>query len=261
MYEKLYGSCIGRAIARILAAPCISRAAGAFMDSRASRLLIKPFIKTNNIDLSDVEDTEFKSFNAFFTRRLKSAARPIDPADSALISPCDAFLSVYPIDKSSVFYVKGSPYTVDTLTGGADGFEGGQCLVFRLTPAHYHRYIFPDDGTITAYRYIKGVLHTVRPEALGKLPVFKLNSRAVSLMQCKNLGDVCFIEVGATMVGRIVNIKQAGEFKRGEEKGRFEFGGSTVILLIKKGICVLDNIYGHSEVEVKLGQKIGDRLD
>ena len=41
------------------------------------------------------------------------------------------------------------------------------------------------------------------------------------------------MEVGAMMVGRIVNHDKKQCFK-GEEKGYFEFGGSTVIILLKE---------------------------
>ena len=51
------------------------------------------------------------------------------------------------------------------------------------------------------------------------------------------------------------------EFKKGEEKGHFEFGGSTVIMLINKDIEINEKILENSkkgiETIVKMGQCIG----
>ena len=71
------------------------------------------------------------------------------------------------------------------------------------------------------------------------------------------------MEVGAMMVGRICNNHMEYTFKRGEEKGRFEFGGSTIVLLIEKGKAEIFETYvpdTFTEVPVKLGQKIGVKL-
>jgi len=69
------------------------------------------------------------------------------------------------------------------------------------------------------------------------------------------------MEVGALFVGRIVN-HPLTEFSRGQEKGRFEFGGSTVILLLQKDATVIDeelleNTRSGLESIVRLGQRIG----
>ncbi len=263
MYEKLYRTRVGRGIAAFLARPGFSRAAGWFMDTRASKVLIRPFIQANRIDLSDVADARFDSFNAFFTRRLKPGARPVCEEADALASPCDAYLTVMPVSPESVCVVKGTPYTVETLTRSAAlsrTFDGGWLLIFRLTPAHYHRYAFPDDGKILETKRIPGVFHTVRPEALAALPVFKTNTREYALLETAHFGRMLYMEVGATMVGRIVNDKTEGAFRRGEEKGRFEFGGSTVILITEKGAFEPDARFSaETEVSVQLGEAIGKR--
>ena len=69
------------------------------------------------------------------------------------------------------------------------------------------------------------------------------------------------------MVGRIVN-NHRGEhsFSRGEEKGRFEFGGSTIILLTQKGRVVPDeefltNTAADEETFVKCGERIGSAAE
>lgn len=52
------------------------------------------------------------------------------------------------------------------------------------------------------------------------------------------------MEVGAMMVGRITNHEAVpGYVTRGEEKGYFEFGGSTIILLTQKVLFFQERIF------------------
>ena len=99
----------------------------------------------------------------------------------------------------------------------------------------------------------------VQSIAQKKYKVFHENTREITFLNCAELGDVCYIEVGAMMIGKIVNLDKK-KFKRGEEKGHFEFGGSTVIMLINKDVelneKILENSKKDIETIVKLGQKI-----
>jgi len=256
MFESLYRTAAGRALARVIATPCISKGMGRLMDSKLSTCYIPRFIKQNNIDMSEVAEQPFGSFNAFFTRRLVDGARPIE---DGFVSPCDGLLSAYPITDKLKVPVKGYEYSVNELVQGAnvplDGFNGGWCLVFRLTPAHYHRYVRPCDGTYVCSGEIRGIFHTVRPIALQNVPVFKTNTRTYEADACEN-GTFFQIEVGATMVGRIVN-SFAASFKKGDEKGRFEFGGSTIILLLPKDMITLSPAFiSDTEIPVRLGQRL-----
>lgn len=115
LLKKLYGTVCGRVILKALTAPAVSKAAGAFMDSRLSVPLIKRFIKSSGIDTSQYVMKKFRSYNEFFTRRVKRGMRPIDRMPSHFISPCDSKLTVYKIGKSSVFRIKGSRYRVSDL--------------------------------------------------------------------------------------------------------------------------------------------------
>ena len=263
MFEDIYSSAPGRALSGLLARPFISKAAGRFMDSRLSAPFIRPFIKKHRIDLSQAEQDRYKSFNAFFTRRLKKGARPVSSDASALVSPCDALLTAYDIGEESVFPIKGRTYSVKELLKDdalAEEFSGGRCLVFRLTPTDYHRYIFPCEGRITGFRHIPGVYHTVRPNALKNTHVFYENTREWTLMETPVFGKVLMMEVGALLVGRIVNTVKEGAFTRWQEKGWFEFGGSTIVLLLKKDACAFTlPLDTDSELPVKSGQVIGFR--
>lgn len=265
MYENLYQHKLGRIIASLIARPGISRAAGCFMDSRLSRPFIKPFIRKNGIDMREAAPKAYTSFNDFFTRRLADGARPFDERPSVLPSPCDGLLTVYKASADGVFTVKGSPYTMETLLEDqalAASFEGGWLFVFRLTPCHYHRYAFPDSGKIVLTRRIQGVFHTVRPEALANMPVFKTNTREYACLETDSFGRMIYMEVGATMVGRIRNDVKTGTFTRGQEKGRFEFGGSTIILITEKGKCMpgaemIKDMENGLEHPVLMGEAVG----
>lgn len=264
MYEDLYKSAPGRVIARLIAAPVFSKAAGAFLGSALSKPLIGRFVKKNNINLAEAAENEFGSFNAFFTRKLKPGSRTVDEAPDALVSPCDGLLSVYKIDSDCHFKVKGSVYTPLLLTQNEQmnaRFADGWCLVFRLTPCHYHRYVFPADGNVTMSRRIDGIFHTVRPIALEYVPVFVTNTREYTLCETDAFGPIMQMEVGAAMVGKITNGNHTGKrVSKGDEKGYFEFGGSTIIMFLSKDACELRDDIAHTG-ETELNIRAGERLN
>ena len=209
--------------------------------------------------------SEYASFNEFFTRRIKSENRPIDMTPEAYTAPCDGLLSVYPIENGTVVPVKQSRYTIADLLGSEEKaklFEGGTCLVFRLCVDHYHRYAYNDDCEVSTPYFIKGKLHTVRPIALEKVRVFTTNCREVTLMETDNFGTIAQIEVGAMLVGKIKNHEKTGRAKRGEEKGMFLYGGSTVIQLVQAGRVDLEedffrNTHEYFETPVVWGERLG----
>ena len=183
---------------------------------------------------------------------------------------CHFLKSKMPRGGGTVFTVKGFTYTVETLLKDsvlAKKFEGGYCFVLRLSVEDYHRYFYIDQGRQQKSVFIKGRLHTVQPSALERRRVFTENCREYTVLETERFGTVAQIEVGAMMVGRIVN-NHRGEhsFSRGEEKGRFEFGGSTIILLTQKGRVVPDeefltNTAADEETFVKCGERIGSAAE
>lgn len=251
----LYNTVLGRIILKLITGKLVTRVYAKYMSSKLSTIKIKKFIKKNNINMDEYQIQEYKSFNDFFMRKIKDDKRCIG---DNLIAVSDAKLSVYKIDENSKFNIKNSIYTIEELIG--DKKEYKYALIFRLCVDDYHHYIFPDNGNIVSSKRIEGVLHTVQPIALKKYKVFHENSREVTYLNCENLGDVCYIEVGALMVGKIVNEKK-DKFIKGEEKGHFEFGGSTIIMLINKDISINEKILENSnkdiETIVKLGENIG----
>ncbi len=263
----LYNTFVGRILLKGLSAPLLSKWCGAFLDSRASKFLIPSFVKKNGIDLSDYVNTDFKCFNDCFTRQIKPSLRPVCRESDVLISPCDGLLSAYHIQGETVIPVKQSRYSIARLLGSkkeAARFQNGVCLVFRLCVNHYHRYCYVDDAIMLSHCYLQGKLHTVRPIALEKLPVFTENSREVTVMKTTHFGRVAQIEVGAMLVGKIQNHPMRGEVLRGSEKGMFLYGGSTVVLLLQEGSAKISEEYFRAtregrEIPVKMGEKIGEK--
>ena len=108
----LYGTGPGRCLLGILCSRRLSQAVGKFLDSRFSKVFIRGFIRRNRIDMSQYEQTSYRSFNDFFTRRIRPECRPFDFSPEAFVSPCDAKLSVFPVDEGSRFEVKGFSYSL-----------------------------------------------------------------------------------------------------------------------------------------------------
>lgn len=265
----LYNTAVGRILLRPLICKPISSIAGWFMDLRVSAWFVKGFIKSNGIDMSDYEERKFLSFNDFFTRGLKDGARPVSDGEDDFVSPSDARLSVYDITPERYFTVKGVDYTIADLLDNkelAEKYDGGKCLIFRLAVDNYHRYGWCADGKALKTVHIKGKYHTVQPIAMRRYPIFRENVREYTVVETEKFGTIIQMEVGALMVGRIVNNETNGcVAKKGKEKGKFEFGGSTVVVLLQKDKVNLDdefiqNTANDLETNVKYGEKIGIKL-
>lgn len=267
--EKCYSHKAGRFLLKPLVTPMVSRLAGAFLDSGFSRFLIRDFIRRHGIDMWDYAPKTYVSFNDFFTRKLADGARKIEKAPEVLISPCDGRLSVYEINDDCHFQVKHTPYTVESLLKDkklAAEFAGGHVWVFRLCVEDYHRYIYVDQGTIRKYVRIPGVLHTVKPVANEHVPIYQENTREFCILESRHFGRMIQMEVGALLVGKIINHPRGYMVRRGWEKGRFAFGGSTVILITRKDTVqpdgdILKNSLQGMETKVCLGEGVGVSRD
>ena len=261
----LYQNIFGRVILRILRAKWISKAAGAFLSTRLSKLLIKPFVKKNGIDLSEYESDNFTCFNDCFCRKIKQGLRVFDDSPDVLCAPCDGLLSVYKISHGTVFPIKQSYYTLNSLLKDdtlAEEFRNGYLYVFRLCVNHYHRYHYPTDGKKSKNIHINGTLHTVRPTALENIPVFCENSREYTVIDSEDFGRFVQMEVGAMLVGKIKNLHGEKSVNKGEEKGMFLYGGSTVILITNEEVKpipdFLENTENCLETPVKAGERINE---
>lgn len=260
-----YCTRIGRPARSIMTRPFITALGGLYMDSALSVKRIEGFVRANKIDMDEYAQRSYRSFNDFFTRSIKPEARPIDRDPDTLISPCDGYMSAYRISGDSVFSIKDSYYNIEDLVGGssiAGEYLNGTCLVLRLGVENYHRYCYIDDGFKSGNHRIPGRYHPVQPIVVRKQPVFVQNTREYTVLNTKNFGIVTQIEVGACLVGRICNHHESCIIHRGEEKGFFEFGGSTIVLLFKEGTVdipqeVFDATLSDKEAIVKYGSAIG----
>jgi phosphatidylserine decarboxylase len=243
---------------------------GFYQSSQLSKKKIPPFIKAFNIPMEEYEKKDYTSFNDFFIRKFKPGARKFEASPTKMAAFAEArYLAYEKIDADQTFPVKGADLTPEALLGRHDvarAFEGGSLLLARLCPVDYHRFHYPDDGrTWDSYR-IHGKLHSVNPVALKfNSEIFFQNERHITILDTKHFGRIAYIEVGALLVGKIVQTYLRPDFKRGDEKGYFLFGGSTVIVLGEPGAWkpsadLLQKTQDKRETLVRLGESIAERL-
>lgn len=246
---------------------------GSYQSSSLSKKKINQFINNFNINMDEYENNaeDFKSFNDFFTRKLKQTSRPIDMNKNSLVSLGDGKMLAYEnIDLNKIIQVKGYTYSLRELINdnvAASNYENGTCIVLRLCPTDYHRFHFIDNGTCSESIKIKGHYYSVNPVALAKVPrLFCENKREWSIFHSDNFGDVLYVEVGATCVGSTIQTYSPSErVEKGSEKGYFKFGGSTVILFLEPNKASIDkDILNHTsqgiETAVLMGETIGKKL-
>ena len=262
----LYGTVLGRLLLKGIHATRADRLAVLFLRSRLSRPIIRPFAWLNGIALTKAQGRSFPTYRDFFLRTQKPAAFDTNPTH--LISPCDGRLSAYPIREDSSFSIKSSHYSLHDLLQDADlaaQYVGGDFLVFRLCPSDYHHYCYVDDAFQGENHQIPGILHSVQPIACEKYPVFVLNRRSWTLLETDHFGPVVQTEIGALVVGGIVNLRAEQRVRRGEEKGYFDLAGSTITLLFQQGRIRLNPdilaALQHGEVQVRQGQWIATAPD
>lgn len=249
-----------------------SKLYGLYCDTKMSKSKIDAFIKDLNIDMSLVEKTqdEFSSFNDFFTRKLKTNARPFSDEKNILISPADGRMFAYEnIDLNNIMQIKGVNYSLFELINDkntASKYIGGTCLIFRLCPTDYHRFHFIDNGVCEKSNKINGSYYSVNPVALKRIPkLFCENKREWSVFHSENFKDILYVEVGATCVGSILQTYTPGSrIKKGDEKGYFKFGGSTVVIFLEKNVAKIDeDIVNQTELgyetKILMGEKIGSK--
>ena len=264
----LYNNPIGEVTLWALAKrKLVSTIYGNMMDRTSSAKKIHPFIEDFDIDMSVAKEQEYKNFNDFFTRKLKKDARPIDTSTNVVVSPADGKILAYPDISNSDFIIKGYRFDVFSFLDNPDlasKYHDGALLIIRLAPFDYHRFHFPVSGNISPNKKIEGDYYSVNPFALRKkAEIFCLNKREYTIISNPLFGDVIMAEVGATMVGSIEQTFKGSSVNKGEEKGYFKFGGSTVVLLFEKNKIQIDedlliNSAKGYETTVKMGERIGE---
>lgn len=249
-------------------------------DSPSSAREIPGFITFHNLNVNEIRDPldSFKTFNEFFYRKLKADARPVsEPNNPArLVSAADCRLMVFPsIDQAATIWVKGREFSVERLLGDAlksslgskeevDEYRNGSLCIFRLAPQDYHRFHCPADATVGKPHPIEGAYYTVNPMAIrSAIDIYGENVRVIVPFSSSKFGTFFAVNVGAMMVGSVkITVKEGDEVKRGDEMGYYAFGGSTTILVFKRGVMTWDedivaNSNASIETLVKQGTGIG----
>ena len=261
----LYSTVPGRLLLRGIMASHVDHLAVAFLRSRLSRPLIAPYARLCGMDAQSITCQDFRTYRDFFAR--SRSCNAVDTSPEHLISPCDGWLSAYPITENSSFSIKNSHYCIGDFLQDkalAQTYRGGDCLIFRLCPSDYHHYCYIDDCYQGTNHFIPGVLHSVQPIACEHYPVYVLNRRSWALLSTENFGPVVQTEIGALIVGGICNPRENIRARRGQEKGHFELAGSTIVLLFQKGaMCLRPDILEklkYGEVRMRYGMWIGNAL-
>lgn len=246
---------------------------GHYQNASVSRRGISGFVQQMEIDMEEAERpgvSDYHSFNDFFARKLKPEARVIDAGENVVASPVDGRILAYQnLEAYQVLQVKGKYFSIKDLLGDATEakkFENGSCIVARLNPSDYHRFHFPVACVPSKHQVIHGRYYSVNPLSLARVDeVYCKNVRHITYLMNEVNGRIAMIEVGATLVGSVVQTYQADHFvKKGGEKGFFQFGGSTVILLFQPGRIrldedLVDNTIVGFETLVQMGEPVGKR--
>jgi len=269
-----YESVLGRMTTELIVKRALfSKWYGWRMDREASRTKILPFIQQFELQPNEfLESPEtFKTFNEFFFRKLKPEARPIQQDPGLVVFPADGrHLGFADLSTVQSVFVKGQRFDLQGLLQQASlarRFERGTLVLSRLCPVDYHRFHFPvagrNGGEKNGPRLINGSLYSVNPIALRRnLSIFWQNKRYLTEIETEDMGTVLFLEIGATCVGSVVHTHEAGkQAAKGDEKGYFRFGGSSVITLFEPGsVRLADDLLAQSEQGVELYAKMGDEM-
>ena len=243
-----------------------SKIYGRLMDKPKSKNKIKQFVKTYNINMTESLKPikEFKTFNEFFYRKLKPESRHIQ---SGIISPADGKLIAFEnIQNIKSFFIKGNKFTLEKFLQNkilANNYKTASLIIIRLAPNDYHRFHFPYKGKISKTTKINGKYYSVSPYAIkNNFTIFCENKREYSILKTKTKGNILISEIGATMVGKIIQTYKANQIvEKGQEKGYFAFGGSSLLILIDNNKIninkdILENTKKGFETSIQMGESI-----
>lgn len=266
----MYANPFGRGLGELLLSKrWFSRFYGGLQSTRWSGRKVAPFIERYGIPMDEYEPGPFPTFNDFFIRRFREGARPWVREPDVMPAFAEArYLAWTSIEDNQTFPVKGSHLSAASLLANDDlarDFARGPLLLARLCPVDYHRFHYPDDGRVVDTYRAHGAYHSVNPLALAaKSDVLATNERQVTILETDHFGKLAYIEVGAMCVGKIVQSHTESTFRRGDEKGYFLFGGSTVVVLGEPGRWkpddeLLRQTARERETLVRLGERVATR--
>ena len=264
--EWLYYDPMGKlALNAIIKRKFISRYYGKRMDLPSSVKKIMPYINTLRLE-KPKDISKYHSFNEFFYRDIPNIEKRIDRDSLVIISPSDGKILAFDRleDRKNIF-IKGVNFSLREFIKNDsiyNIFKNGKLMIIRLTPADYHKFYFPYQSKIVKSYKIDGDLYSVSPFALRKkIKIFTQNKREATLLYNKKIGNYLIVEVGATFIGSIIQTFHKIFVKKGEEKGYFKFGGSSIVLIFEKDKIKIDNdllknTENNYETSILMGEKI-----
>lgn len=228
----------------------------------------------------------FTSWDNFFTRQFRTGKRPVsDPEDPAVLvsaAECTAFSCQSDVKLKNDFWVKGQPYSLTHMLNGdprASDFVGGSVFQAFLSADSYHCWHAPVAGTITDFELVPGtyysepVLFSFKPDDGCPTPdpgadansqgyISAVAARGLIWIKADNpdIGTMCIVMIGMAEVSSIDLTMPIGQhFEKGDQIGRFHFGGSTHCLVFGPDVKIEwafdpDNL---PEEQIPVSSKIG----
>ena len=247
-----------------------------------------------NMPLYSDDAKNWKSFNQFFYREFNGANKknkghtPLRPIaepnnNNAIVSGADCtYKMTYPIDdKGNVMGINGQPtsvelkgthnvYTVEELLDNkelAKAFNGGTFVHYFLSPFDYHRFHSPVNGKVKECKWVQGNVYLDvnltedgefdAPDSAEGGYEF-LQSRGVFVVDAGDpIGLVAAIPIGMAQVSGVDMYKLKGKTaKKGDEFGKFMFGGSDMIMLFQKNpdLYLWTKDPAHQPIHSQFGQ-------
>lgn len=240
--------------------------------------LIYAFMQKYKVNLQEAEQSDpfaYKTYNHFFTRKLKPDVRKIVHDPEIIISPCDGCVTQYgKLAKNSLLQTKKYQLNLnDLLTNHIDSefFNNGKFITIYLAPHNYHRVHMPITGSLKQMVYVPGKLFSVNPVIVNKMPnIFTMNERVISIFDSK-IGKLAIILVGAMIVGSIfttwhgevlptkLRCMQSWNYNniilsRGNEMGLFQLGSTVILIFENHKLDFFSDLYVEKIINM------GDRL-
>ncbi|MDE1983434.1 MAG: phosphatidylserine decarboxylase [Gammaproteobacteria bacterium] len=244
--------------------------------------MIRAFIRRFDVDMREAAEPNpdsYPTFNAFFTRALRSGVRSVIAEPEAIACPVDGTVSQYgEITNGRIIQAKDRDFNTRELLGGdptlAAKFASGLFVTLYLSPRDYHRVHMPFDGILRRMLHVPGRLFSVNPPTTRAVPRLFARNERVAMIFDTTAGSMAVVMVGALNVGSIETV-WAGEITpprgyvlrswdylddnmklaKGAELGRFNMG-STVILLFASSHTRWETML-KPDVSVRMGQQIG----
>jgi phosphatidylserine decarboxylase len=268
---------------RLVPKNALSRAVGAALRAPWPKPMVQAgiqgFSKVYGVETGEAERdlADYRTFNDFFTRRLKPGMRTVDPTFDLAVCPVDGTVGqAGPIQRDTLVQAKGRQFTLGEFlvdTEDAADYLDGTFATLYLAPYNYHRIHTPFAGEVTGYSYVPGHLWPVNAKGVEEIDkLFAVNERLITHLST-SAGRMAIVKVGATCVGRIratyddvvTNDGSTPSFRRvrydrpvavekAGECGIFEMG-STVVLLFQKGRAELDSAIVPGTV-IRMGQPL-----